>query len=193
MSSMQNKPETSRKPRLFKDENHLLLASLILGIATLVIINAAYVVNRLTAPAPVTETTPTVSWPHVLRSTQTARTPALIASVGKVSESDKADPAFTLDDGETLLAMDLSITNRTAGSQDFIPTSDLYVHTSQGDYRPLHPSMYVTQQIFSGTMKPGQTVSGQISFSVPKQATDPLLYIDTGWNSEVPVVFAPLK
>ncbi len=178
-----------------RDDNHLLWAGLLLVLATLVTINAAYIVTELkndSESSSQSDAQP-VTRPHVLRSTQTAHTPSLVASINKIAEIDKSDPAFTLEDNETLLSMMLTITNRTSSSQFFIPTSVLYVHTGKGDYRPLHPSIYVTDQIFSGTLKPGQTVSGQISFSVPKQEINPLLYIDTGWNDEVPIVFSPLK
>jgi hypothetical protein len=166
--------------------NGLLLPAILLALACILLVNGFYIQNRLS-------TANNGPPSHVLTSHDTATTPSLTASIGNVTENSKFDPAFTLADGETMLIMTLSITNRTKVTQDFIPTSNLYIRTPVGDYRPLHPSMYVTKQIGSGKIAPGQTKTGQISFGVPDKASDLKLYIDTGWNDEVPVVFYALR
>lgn len=172
--------------RPFEDENRLLLRSLIVLLSAAVIINASYVVSRMTRTAVVLPGA-------VLGSGSVAETDALSVSVSSISESNVPDPAFTLDDNETMLILTLHVKNNTKLTQDFIPTSALYVRTRSGDYRPLHPSMAVTKPIAGGKIAPGATLNGQVSFSVPKQATDPLLYVDPGWGNQVPVVFHVLK
>ena len=167
-------------------ESKLVVSAILVGLVILVIISGIYVSNHL-------QSTDFYSQLHVTTSTEHAQTKSVAADISQISEIDKHDPAFTLADSEVLLVMRLRLTNRTTTEQYFIPTANLYVRTGQGDYRPLHPSVFVKNQIFSGTLKPGQTIEGQVSFSVPRTATNPLLYIDTGWNAEVPIVFSPLK
>ncbi len=53
--------------------------------------------------------------------------------------------------------------------------------------------MYVTKQIAAGKIAPGKTISGQISFGIPKSATNPLLFVDTGWGNEAPIVIDVLR
>ena len=167
-------------------ENKLVPSAILVALVVLVIIAGIFVRNHL-------QSTDFYSQSHVTVSTEQVQTKSLAAAISQISEIDKRDPAFTLADTEVLLVMRLELTNKTASEQYFIPTANLYVRTGQGDYRPLHPSMFIKDPIYSGTLKPGQTIVGQISFSVPRTATNPMLYIDTGWNAEVPVVFSPLK
>ena len=178
---------TSKLSRALRTEdNQLVVTSLVVLLSALVVINASYLASRLSQSA-------SAQASHVLTSHQVASTHSLTASITNMSENSAPDPAFTLDDSEVILIMTLSITNHTSHIQDFIPTSQLYVRTRDGDYRPLHPSMFVTKPIVSGKIKPGQTITGQVSFSVPKASTNPLLYVDTGWNDDVPVVFNVLE
>ena len=181
----------NRKPwRHWRDENNLLVAALLLALSSLLIVNGVYVVNHLSNTSAATPGTPAT---HQLTSQAVAQTPSLTARISKVTENSTPDPAFTLPDGQTMLIMNLSITNRTSAAQDFIPTNNLYVRTPTGDYSALHASMFVTKPLPSTKLAPGQTVSGQISFGVPAHASSLLLYIDTGWNSEVPVVYNVLQ
>lgn len=178
--------------RLFGDENYLVRTGLVLVLVTLAIMNAAYIVTNLRNTSD-SSGSGYGNQPHRLLSNQTAQTPSVEASISDVSESARPDPAFKLAEGEKLLLVRLKLANSTKTPQQFIPTSALYVRTPQGDMRMMHPSLFIVDQIYSGTMKPGQTIEGQIAFSVPKNATEPLLYIDTGWNNEIPIVFKPLQ
>ena len=171
--------------KLFGDENRLLTSSLVVLLSAFIVLAAAYVAHQIRQPE--------YDAGHVLTSNQPARSPAISASISSISEKNIKDPAFTLADDETILIMTLSITNHTSITQDFIPTSHLYVRTRSGDYRPLHASMFVKKQIPGGKILPGKSLTGQISFGVPKSATNPLLYIDTGWDDEAPIVFDVLQ
>ena len=44
-----------------------------------------------------------------------------------------------------------------------------------------------------GILTPGKTVTGQLSFAVPKILAHPLLYIDLGWGDTAPVVIDVMK
>ena len=85
--------------------------------------------------------------------------------------------------------MNISITNLTQETQNLVPDTQLYVRTDQGDYSTLHASMFVTNPLPATALKPGYTESGQVSFNVSKQASRPLVYIDTGWNNYAPIVY----
>lgn len=171
----------------FRDENRLLFAAFIIVLTALVIINATYVINHASQSSGKSSSSSDAN--HVLTSLQTGTLGSVKARVSKVTENGKTDYAFTIGPSETMLIMDISITNLSADSQHLIPVSQLYVRTDEGDYAALHASMYVTNPLQATDLKPGQTATGQISFNVPKRAARPLLYVDTGWDSYAPIVF----
>ncbi len=173
----------------FKDENRLLFASFIVVLTAIVVINTLYIVNytnRGTDDGTVaTQPNPNL----VLTSLQTGTNHAVQARVSNVSENSKRDYAFTIDPSDTMLTMDISITNLTSVTQQVLPSNQLYVRSNEGDYAPLHPSMYLTNALAATDVQPGQTVKGQISFDVPQRVASPLLYVDTGWGGYAPLVF----
>ena len=173
------------KNKFFESENRLLLAAYLLLLTSVVIIGSFYAANQINNQDKNTSI--------VLTAQQTAVSDTLTASVKGIYTNPDFDPAFTLDESETMLILTLSITNKTESEKDFIPTNDLYVRTREGDYRPLHPSIRVNNPIKAGKIKPGETFSGQVSFAVPKSAPRILFYIDTQWESTVPVVFDVFK
>lgn len=173
------------KNKFFDNENRVLLAGQLLLLTTAVIIGSLYAANQISNHNGNTSV--------VLNAQQTAASDILTASVKGIYTNPEFDPAFTLDESETMLILTLSITNKTESEKDFIPTNDLYVRTREGDYRPLHPSVRVNNPIKAGKIKPGETFSGQVSFAVPKSAPRILFYIDTQWESTVPVVFDVFK
>lgn len=176
----------------FQNENHLLVMAFVWLLIAIAIINTIYIIDRHTDQEEQREhnTTPTFSFVGTtLTSQQEVKTPAFNAHVSNVYETDKTDYAFPFDTGQTILIFDISITNNTAASQDFYPANQLFVRDQEGgSYQP-HASMYVTRPVAAQTIKPGQTVSGQISFAIPKRLTRPLLYVDLGWNNQTPAVF----
>lgn len=176
-----------------KDENHLLFASFIIILVAILVVNTLYVLNRDPSTNVTHHVSATTDTSQVLTSLQTATLPAAVVSISDVSENDRKDPAFMLAEGETLLTMTIRIKNTSPGQQEIIPTSQLFVRSRDGDYAPLHPSIYVTKPLGANKVAAGQTVSGEISFAVPKQLADPLLYVDLGWNDQAPVVFHALK
>jgi hypothetical protein len=184
-------PQKHAANRLHTNDARLLLSSLVVLLCSIFIINAMYIMSHSKNTSALDQAKPVAG--IVLSSQQTAKTPALTASVSSVSEDNRHDPAFTLDDTQTMLVATLSITNNTSSAQDFLPANQLYVRAHSGEYSQMHPSMFLTNPIAAGKINPGQTIKGQISFGVPKSEPHPLLYIDTLWNNQVPTVFDILK
>ncbi len=173
----------------FRDENSLLFGVFVLAVTALVVINTFFWV-QYTSKRYEKQNRQTTTIANLLSSTslQTAHNFAVSARVSNVAEKNDKDPAFTLADDETLLVMDITITNRTTETQHLIPVNQLYVRSNEGDYDALHASMFVTKPLVSQDLNPGQSASGQISFGIPKRVDTPLLYIDTGWGTSTPLV-----
>lgn len=178
-----------RQLRKFGNENHLLFAAFIIALAAIVIINASYVIYHSSQQQSSRVTTSQPNSNLVLTSLQTGNSGSVSARISKVTENDKMDYAFTIDPTNTMLIMNISLTNLTTDTQSLFPDSQFYVKSDQGSFSTLHPSMYVTSPLQVSTLKPGQSVQGQLSFSVSKQAARPLLYVDTGWGGYAPIVF----
>ncbi len=173
------------------DENHLLFTAFVILLAAAVIINTAYVLNHNSLSFS-TRHTKTIIVPDssaVLTSLQIGSNSAETVKVSKVTENNNTDYAFAIDPSETMLIMDFSITNNTPATQQLIPVNQLYVRSRTGDYANLHASMYVTTPLSATELAPGKTATGELSFNVPKSVAHPLLYVDTGWDKNVPLVF----
>lgn len=125
----------------------------------------------------------------ILLPQQTAKSRAYTITLSDVALSDKHDPAFTLDDNENMLVAKLTITNNSPTNQDLYPVNQIYIRTQDGLYYQMHPSMYVTEPMRAGQVSPGQTISGQVSFAIPKAVKQPFLYVDLAWEDYVPVVY----
>jgi hypothetical protein len=165
---------------------HVLLLAVSLLLACILVVNGIYLYARMSNHDN--------DFPNtVLTSKDTARTSAVSVSLSKITENSAMDYAFTLDDSQTMLILTVSITNNSSTSQRLLPVNQFYVRTRTGDYAALHPSMYIKHPLAAATLKPGQTVSGELSFGVPKSASDLYFYADTGWNNQTPVVFNVLK
>ncbi len=181
-------------PRHFRVRDHFMSwAGVLTSLIVLLIINAAYITNRIyhdsTQPAPRVIANSNL----VLTSLQADETKNYTVKVSNVTESSAFDPAFTIDTTDTMLIMDISITNHTAGKQDLTPTTQLYVRDREGDTFVMHPSIAIKNPLAAASVLPGQTVTGQISFAVPKRLAHPLLYVDFGWTNQAPTVIDVLR
>lgn len=174
-----------------KDEEHLLFTGFVIILIGLVILIGVRIIqNDPTTFRFINRVQP---HPGILSTSQYAMTDAVDATVSNVGTNDAVDPAFTLPDDQTLLTMDIAITNKTAITQNFFPVTQLYIRSREGGYFQMHPSTMLTNPIESGAISSGQTINGQVSFAIPKQLTQPLLYIDTGWGDIVPIVYDVFK
>lgn len=127
---------------------------------------------------------------YILSSSQQAQTDVFSVDIKKVTKNDNKDYAFEYDNtAETMLIVDLSIRNRTSVTQTLAPSAQLYIRTQDGLFVSMHPSMYITEPLQFEEVAPGNTMSGQVSFNIPKDMQRPLLYIDLGWGGHVPVVY----
>lgn len=196
--SLEKKAETFAKKEWkqllrIRDDNHLIFLGLLIVLTCLLVLGGIAVINHslVRVTGGVTELLP--SRDKVLTSTQEGKTTAFTVSISSVTETDKPDPAFTLAAGQTLLMLNISLTNKTDQVQDVIPVNQLFVRSRTGYYASMHPSTFITKPLVAGTVEPGATVTGQVSFSVPKQLAQPLLYVDPGWANQSPVVFDVLR
>ncbi|HET6925186.1 MAG TPA: DUF4352 domain-containing protein [Candidatus Saccharimonadales bacterium] len=174
-----------------RDDEHLLFPTFIIVLLTIIVINTTYILNKQSAAAGrADEITNVVSRPQkVLTSERTASSTAYTISVSRVTENNTFDPAFPYPANETMLILTLTIKNTSGGPQQLTPAQQLFVRSQDGDYAPMHASSYLATQLPAATVKPGQTVSGQVSFAIPKSQGRPLLYVDLGWNNYGPAVF----
>ncbi len=173
----------------FRDENSLLLGVFVAAIVALLVVNTLFWVqftnHRYKKDQ---QDTATVVSVKTGTSLQTARNFAVQARVSNVGENTAVDHAFPLAENETMLIMDIAITNRTEQTQQLFPSTQLYVRSDEGDYAPMHASSHIKNPLGATDLRPGQSASGQISFAVKKHLSRPLLYIDTQWNLSTPLV-----
>ncbi len=176
-----------------RDENHFLYLGLLIVITSLLVVVGVGVINQvLKQPALViTLNQPPIG--KVLTSSDRAKTMAFEATISNVTESDKPDPAFKIAPSETMLILDIKITNRTAKDQDLVPVNQLYVRGREGEAATMHPTLALTRPLAATTLAPGATVTGQVSFNVPKSLAHPLVYFDPGWGGFGPVVFDSMR
>ena len=177
----------------FGNENHLLFGAFIIVLCSILAVNALYVLNsRIDDGLPIINTLVRPESAHYVTSTQVGKNGALTATIKNVTENDTKDMAFTIDPSETMLILDVTITNNTPGTQHLLPSIQFYARSDEGDYAALHASMYAKNPIPAMDLKPGESASGEVSFNVPKRVARPLVYIDTGWDDSVPVIFDAL-
>jgi hypothetical protein len=175
----------------FKDENRLLFMAFLIAVVALVSVNCLYIIN-LSQRQPTTSVQRTYlksDVAKILTSQQTGANSAEQIRISDISESSKTDYAYGNNAEQTMLTLTVTITNKSSSTQHLIPVSQFYVRSDEGEYAAMHPSMYITQPLAADELKPNQTATGQISFSVPKKAAHPLLYVDTTWGNVVPIVF----
>jgi hypothetical protein len=179
----------------FRDENKVLVMSIVWLLIAIIVINTIFVVARLSDRDEKNDArVVAASYAGVtLTSQQYAQTTAFAAHISNVYETAQEDHAFPLDPDQTMLILNLTVTNNTTTEQDLYPVNQLFVRDQEGGTYTPHASMFITQPLAAQTVKPGQTVTGQISFAIPKRLTRPLLYVDTRWDNQAPVVFDVLR
>lgn len=181
----------AKRRRLHKDNYHILM-SIVLLLLSITIINTVYVIHKSNVEPSLVGPNHIINANHVYTSLQTGIVGSTKATISKFTENSKIDQAFTIDPSETMLIMDIKITNLSNSTQHLLPSIQLYARSDQGTNSALHASMYVTNPLKATDLAPGQSASGQISFNVPKIASRPLVYVDTGWDNYPPIVFDAL-
>ena len=174
---------------IMKKNGNFILAVTIIGALVILPIFSIALASGLSAKEHKKSST-NVSAQYILSSSQEAQTDVFFVDIKKVTKNDKKDYAFKYDNtAETMLIVDLSIRNRTSVTQTLAPSAQLYIRTQDGLFVSMHPSMYITEPLQFEEVAPGNTMSGQVSFNIPKDMQRPLLYIDLGWGGHVPVVY----
>lgn len=175
--------------RRFTDENSLLMGVFLLGLVGLLIINTLFWVQwtKLADDKRRRDEIGALSQ-HITRTLEPSMNHALSVEVRNVTLNNSEDKAFGVADGETMLIMDIKVTNKSDNTQQLIPANNFYVRSNRGVYSQLHASMHVRRPIAMRDVKPGEVVEGQLSFAVPKTADTLWLYIDTNWENTVPLV-----
>lgn len=172
-----------------KDENHLLFTGFVMIMIAVVVISTFRLFSESSVSLSINRSH--VSAPtRILGTNAVAYTDDYEVFVTDVSSSNKQDPAFPLESGETLLRFNISLTNTSQIEQTFTPVTQLYIRSREGGYYQMHPSMSLTNPIQSGALSPGQTIDGEVSFAIPEGLAEPLLYVDPGWDDIVPVVIS---
>lgn len=177
-----------------KDENHLLFAGFIIVILSLLVINTIFIVYK----NPGLRELPRIvfaesSTAKVLTSLQVAENSASTVYIKDVTSSDAPDPAFPLSENETLLMMNVTIKNNSLAEQHLSPTLQIFVRTRDAGYYPFMMTTKTTNLLPVTDVKPGETVSGDVSFAIPKSIAEPLLYIDLGWENVAPIIYNVTK
>lgn len=168
-------------------------AGVLTSLIVLLIINGVYISNRISHDSPLPTPRIIANSNLILTSLQTDETPAYTVNVKNVTENSTFDPAFTIDTTDTMLILDIAITNHTSAKQDLVPTTQLYVRDREGDTFMMHPSVAIKNPLAAASVGAGETVKGQISFAVPKKLANPLLYVDFGWKNQAPTVIDVLR
>ncbi len=166
-----------------RDVHTFQVATTFVLIALLVMLSVALIVNYNT------KNSNPVNSASILNVTQIGQSTSARVVIQGVTEDSTYDKLFPILPSETMLIINLSVTNISSITQQFIPASQLYVRDDQGYFAVPHHSSLITNPILPVELAPGQTTSGQIAFNVPKTAASPLVYIDTQWNNAGPIIF----
>lgn len=195
MGAVNAHPQRPRRRERYGHWPVVVLVVLFAVASMLSLVGSVKLVNRLrhgkmpTLAAP----TPTADQSKFLNSSQPVERDSYKLEVLGVARQLKPDPAFNPDPDMATLVVDVRLTNKSAGPQQLIPATQFYVRTRDGDVYILHASMYVTKQLPAEFIEGGQSVTGQLSFAVPKALTNPLVYVDLGWDNATPAVIDILK
>jgi hypothetical protein len=130
---------------------------------------------------------------RILTTSDTATTDMFEIKISNVYESEKSIPGFGIAQSETFLILNINIKNKTAIDQNFYPSTQVFVRDTRGGQTFIMSPAILNKPIQAGTIKPGDSVDGQLAFAIPKTTPRPLLYVDLGWDDVVPVVFSPLQ
>jgi hypothetical protein len=90
--------------------------------------------------------------------------------------------------GTDLLILTLSVTNETTEEEFAIIPFDFYLNDSAGKVMEISYSAYLDKPMDSGSLKPGQTMSGEVAYDVPADKDDLSFFWMPGWCSDKVVI-----
>ena len=90
--------------------------------------------------------------------------------------------------GKDLVVLTLSVTNETTQKSFAIIPFDFYLNDSEGKVIEISYSAYLEEPMDSGSLAPGQTVSGEVAYDVAEGKEDLSFFWMPGWCSEKVVI-----
>lgn len=99
------------------------------------------------------------------------------------------EPAFKPAEGNEIIILKMSLTNTTNSLQHFLPSFHTYIRDEEGQTFELHPTLSVTDPLPAADLNPGESVSGELSYEIPKNLKNFRFYVDPYWDRMAPVVF----
>lgn len=90
--------------------------------------------------------------------------------------------------GKDLLVLTLSVTNETTEDDFAIIPFDFYLNDSEGKVTEISYSAYLDEPMNSGSLKPGQSMSGEVAYDVPEGKDDFSFFWMPGWCSDKVVI-----
>ncbi len=91
-----------------------------------------------------------------------------------------ATKRFAAPDGYEYVLLTLTVRNNSEKPLDVFPSSDTYIKTASGNVSYLTPYDLV-RPFHSGTVLPGESTVGELSFLVPKYSTYKF-YVEASWS-----------
>lgn len=90
--------------------------------------------------------------------------------------------------GKDLVVLTLSVTNETTQKNFAIIPFDFYLNDSEGKVIEISYSAYLDNPMDSGSLKPGETVTGDVAYDVAAGKEDLSFFWMPGWCSEKVVI-----
>ena len=90
--------------------------------------------------------------------------------------------------GKDLVVLTLSVTNETTEKNFAIIPYDFYLNDSEGKVIEISYSAYLENPMNSGSLKPGETVTGDVAYDIAEGKSDLSFFWMPGWCSEKVVI-----
>lgn len=160
--------------------NLLSLIMLIIGVGSVAV--GAHLIKTANdkAQTPVETNTVAVHAPQAKPFGQTLSTKAYELTLSNLRHDSVGDAVYKPANGDEFVVFTIKVKNSTASQLQFLPVLQAYLKDSAGKTYSMTPAP-LTNPIQAGGVKGGDTISGQISFEVPKGKTDLNFYFDPGW------------
>jgi len=157
--------------------NVISIVMLIIGMGTLGV--GVYLIQRADQTAPATTQAPPAA-PRTTALGQTFTTQAYSLQLSGLKYDSTGDDTYKPAAGDEFVIMTLTVKNMTDQDLQFLPVLQTYLKDSSGQSYSLAPAP-LDNPIESGSILPGDTISGQVSYEVPIGKRDINLYFDSGW------------
>jgi hypothetical protein len=100
-------------------------------------------------------------------SADMSRTDLYEIKLGAVQSIEK-DPAFTPAPDQDIVIIPVTLTNHAKTNYQFLPALSTYIRDEEGGIYKMHPTVYLKNPLPAGDVAAGATVSGELSYAIPK-------------------------